>query len=609
VRLTRIHAAIALSVTALVGWDQSVQAAPSEPFTISGSYLAGRAAAVGRDTADAARFFEQVLRRDPQNADLLDRTFRLVLASGDMPEALRLARKVITIDPNNRLARLALGIDAVRRGRFQQARTQLSQSQRNATPDVVATLVVAWTWQGSKQPQRGLAILDRLQGNELAELFRDLHAGLLAEASGRSREATRRLEAAYQLDQSSFVVVDAYARRMARANRRDDALKAYRLLESSAPRNARILQSIAALEQGRRPPPLAVNARQGVAEALFGFGQLANRGDTVEIAQAYLNLALYLEPRHELALLTLADLYENINQYKRAVEVYSRIPPKSIFADDVGIRIAVNLAQMKKNDEAEKRLAELVKRDPKDVDAIMALGNMYHRQKKYEQAANAFTMAVDLIKQPVAANWALYFARGVSYDAAKNWPRSQDDLKTAFKLDPNQPVLLNYLGYSWIDRGLNLDDALGMIRKAVELRPNDGDIVDSLGWAYYRLAKYDEAVSALERAVELKPQSWELNDHLGDAYWHVNRHLEARFQWLHALSLEPEADKRALIERKIRDGLEPVEKEINDKRAAEQNRVPEPADLKPEAKPDADATPKDSRTSNEKSEAGQRLIR
>ncbi len=523
--------------------------------SVSGSYLAARAATTNRDTPQATLFYQSVLENDPENTVILDRTFRLALASNAIPEALALARRLVRQDEHNRLARLALAIDAVKQGKFKTARFQLGRSQQTAAPDVVATLIAAWTWNGSGAPSQGLAILDKLEGNDLAELFRDLHAGMLAGIAKRNKEATRRLEQAYRLDQSSFVVVDAYARQMARVGRRDDALKAYRLLEANAPRNARIVQSIAALEKGVTPPALVTNTREGIAEALFGFGQLANRSDTAEVAQAYLNLTLYLEPNHELALLTLADLYENLNQPANAVEIYKKIPQRSIFARDVALRIAVNLALLEKPDEAIATLDRLLKVEPDNIDAIMTLGNLAHRQKDYPRAAEVFSKAIALIDTPTKTNWAVYFARAVAYDGAKNWEKAEADLLKAHSLDGEQPILLNYLGYSWVDRNMHLDKALGMIRKAVELRPNDGDIVDSLGWAFYKIGKYDEAVSALERAVELKPQSWELNDHLGDVYWRVERKLEAKFQWLHALSLEPDADKRDAIALKIKQGL------------------------------------------------------
>jgi Flp pilus assembly protein TadD len=241
--------------------------------------------------------------------------------------------------------------------------------------------------------------------------------------------------------------------------------------------------------------------------------------------------------------------------------------------------------------DAEAKLRDIVSKNPKDVDAIVALANILHRQKSYVEAAKIFTQAIDASGEPKKSDWSLYFARGVAYDAAKDWKNAEPDLIQAAKLDPEQPVVLNYLGYSWVDRSVSPEKGLDLIRKAVELRPNDGDIVDSLGWAYYKLARYDDATEELERAVELKPQSWEINDHLGDVYWKTDRKLEAKFQWLHALTLEIDDDKRGPIERKITEGLEPVEREMEARKAAERAQPPQQDAPRPKTDDRAEATP------------------
>jgi len=166
-----------------------------------------------------------------------------------------------------------------------------------------------------------------------------------------------------------------------------------------------------------------------------------------------------------------------------------------------------------------------------------------------------YDKAVALLRHPGHANWPLFYDRGIALDRAHNWPRAEADFLKALELSPNQPYVLNYLGYSWVDQGVNLDEAMNMIRRAVEQRPDDGYIVDSLGWAYYRIGNFDEAVKNLERAVDLKPEDPTINEHLGDAYWRVGRKLEAGFQWAHARDLKPDPEDLPKIEAKIRDGL------------------------------------------------------
>jgi len=189
------------------------------------------------------------------------------------------------------------------------------------------------------------------------------------------------------------------------------------------------------------------------------------------------------------------------------------------------------------------------------MEAIVALGNVLRSRKQFKEAADVYSKVLDGIKEPTRQHWTLYYFRGICYERAKDWPKAEKDLQKALDLYPDQPQVLNYLGYSWVDQGLNLEKAVQMIRRAVELRPNDGYIVDSLGWAYYRLGRFDEASTDLERAIELKPEDPVINDHLGDAYWKTGRELEARFQWRHARDNKPEPEDLVKIEEKLKDGL------------------------------------------------------
>jgi tetratricopeptide (TPR) repeat protein len=550
----------------------AAQAATSSP---AGNYLAGRTAATLRDMDAAATFLRSALRAAPKDAELLDRTFRIVLASGDFEQSTALAERVLAVDPNNRIARLTLAVRAIKNRQYATARTHLGASADGPTADLMATLVAAWSWQGSGDTAKAIKTADILTGNDFALVFRDLHAGLIYEASGNFAEAEKRLSDAYKIDQSQYIVIDSYARTLARAGKKDEALGVYKALAEKMPRNARITSTIETLEKTGKLPASVSGPKDGVTEALLSFSLFASRGETAEIGLIYLNLALALSPQHELALITLADLLENINQHDQAIEAYRRIPPTSYLYEDIGLRIAINLAQSERLQDAEKQLRELISKDRNDIDAIITLGGLLQREKKYKEAAEVYTQAVDATAEPKRSDWALFFSRGVSYDQAKEWRKAEKDFQTSIDLDPEQAPTLNYLGYSWVDRGTNIEKGTDLIKKAVDLRPNDGDIVDSLGWAYYRQGKYPEATTELERAVELKPQSWEINDHLGDVYWKTGRQLEAKFQWLHALSLEIEPEKRIPIEKKITDGLEVVEAEQQAAKQAENAASPD----------------------------------
>jgi Flp pilus assembly protein TadD len=302
-------------------------------------------------------------------------------------------------------------------------------------------------------------------------------------------------------------------------------------------------------------PRLVASADEGAAEALYGLGASLGRRGGEDLGLVYLQLALYLQPEHPLALLSLADLYESLKKPELAINAYERIPQTSPLHRNAAIQMATDLDALDRADEAEKHLIALVKEFPEDQEAIMALGNVQRGHKKFAECADTYSKGVKALGTPEKANWVLFYFRGICYERSKQWPQSEADLKKALELFPDQPQVLNYLGYSWIDQGVHLDDGMAMIKKAVQQRPDDGYIVDSLGWAYFKLGNYDEATKQLERAIELKPEDPTINDHLGDAYWRIGRTLEARFQWAHARDLKADPEDLPKILDKLKNGL------------------------------------------------------
>jgi tetratricopeptide (TPR) repeat protein len=207
-----------------------------------------------------------------------------------------------------------------------------------------------------------------------------------------------------------------------------------------------------------------------------------------------------------------------------------------------------------------KHLEALIAKRPDDIEGLIAFGNVLRARKRFAEAAETYTKAIDRISTPDRGHWTLFYFRGIAFERSKQWLKAEADFKRALDLAPDsqareRAVVLNYLGYSWVDQGINLDEGFQMLKRAVELRPRDGYIIDSLGWAYFRLGRSDDAVRELERAIELKPSDPTINDHLGDAYWKVGRKLEAKFQWNHARDLSPEPEDLEKILKKIEAGM------------------------------------------------------
>ncbi|GJD43695.1 Beta-barrel assembly-enhancing protease [Methylobacterium cerastii] len=576
VRPRRTRSVLALTFAAsvsLCGPALAVQPRESSPMSeyepaesLEGNFLSAYIAGASRDTAAAASFYREAVKADPRNTDLLERAFVSLLADGALPDAFRAAERLVNRDSTNGLAQLSLGVRQIKAGQWAAARQNFSRSGRGAAADLTATLLTAWAYAGAGDGKRALETVSKLKGERYYNTFRDYHAGLIASVTGDQAEAERRLKAAYEADKNTLRIVDAYARFEANAGRTDLAIQAYSDFDALMPRHPIVRDALDKLKAGKPLARLVTNAQEGAGEVLYGLGSAGStQGDELP-AVVYLRLALYLAPEHALARLTLADTLDRMKQPEKANEAYAQIPATSPLKLNADIQIGLNLEQAGKGDEALQYLDAAMKAHPDDIDIITALGNVQRSRKKYEEAAETYSRAIALIgDRPQSNFWTTYYFRGTAYERAKQWPKAEADLKKALELVPaSQPAakaqVLNYLGYSWVDQKINIDDAFKLLKQAADASPRDGMIVDSLGWAYFRLGRWDDAVRELEKAVELKPGDPTINDHLGDAYWRAGRRLEGKFQWQHAKDLNPEPDDLVQINEKLKNGLPDTDK-------------------------------------------------
>ena len=524
-------------------------------LTASGAYLAARHAGRMRDAGAAAEYYRAALKRDPKNGELLDRAFLSLVIDGNIGDAVKLAERVVKADKNDRVGRLVLGVHAIKDKHYGSARHNLAKSVRGPITDLTATLLTAWSLAGGGNVKGAVAAIDKLAGPDWYAIFKDLHAGMILDLAGHKAEAGKRFEHAYKLDSSALRVVGAYGSWVSRNRSPKEALAVYEAFDKVVPHHPLVEEAMKKLKAGDKLPPLAANVQAGAAEALYGLGASLGRRGGEDLGLVYLQLSLYLAPRHALSLLSLADLYESLKKPELALKVYERVPENSPLHRNAAIQMAANLDTLERPEEAQKHLEALIKQDPKDLEAIMALGNVLRGHKKFAECADVYSKGIATLEHPTKSNWVIFYFRGICYERSHQWPKAAADLKQALTLFPEQPHVLNYLGYSWIDQGTNLDEGMAMIKRAVQQRPDDGYIVDSLGWAYYKLGNYEEAAKQLERAIELKPEDPTINDHLGDAYWRIGRTLEAHFQWAHARDLKPAPEELPKIEAKLKSGL------------------------------------------------------
>lgn len=532
---------------------------PSDlPFTLSGSYLSGRLAGFQKDYAQAAAFYEETLAADPSNTMLLERTFLLKLANGDVEQAVVYSKELENAGLQNFLAQLTLGAQEMLDGRYEKANEELERGRNGPLAQLSIGISRAWTLYGSGKIDEAVAMIDGLEGPDWFEVFKSTHKAHLLFAAGRSKEALEAAESAYAIDQGALRVVDAYTRLLAANGRQKEALDVLDQYDAQFRGHPKLDETRKAITSGEIIPPLVTDPAAGMAEILYGLGAVIGRDGGEELSTSYLQLALYLDPKAEFAAIALGSVFERMEQPERAIEALMMVPDDSVLKREAEIQVGMNYNALEMVDEARSHLEELIKQDPSDLEAVIALGNILRAHEIYDEAEATYTKGLDTISDLESQHWLLLYFRGIARERLGKWELAEADFRKALELNDNQPLVLNYLGYSLVDQGLKLDEALGMIQKAVELRPTDGYIVDSLGWVYFRLGRYEEAVKELERAIELRPADPVINDHLGDAYWMVDRRNEARFQWNHARDLGPDAEELPKILDKIANGLQEV---------------------------------------------------
>ena len=537
--------------------------APSVAQGIAGPYLAAEHAARRGDIAEASRLLARVLARDPENVELMDQTMLHQVAAGQIAQAVAVARKLDEVRPGHHLGVLILAADAFRDQKFAEARDLLATGGPDGGP-FVGTIMQAWAAYGSGSPQDGRKILEELSedgtGGPVGKILAAQHIGLIEAASGNDVAAVTALAEAADASNRGGTsrLIRQRAGALARAGKLDEAGELIDERLSLTLGDPRLEALADQLDAGTAPDPMTVTAEQGAAEALFAISGYVSRGNNRLIGLAYARLATYLSPEMVEAQLLIADILSQDEQHGLAIEAYARIPSDAPEALDAQIGRAQALEDAGELEEGLTVLRELVAGHPESIEAHTSLGDMLRQAMRYEEASVAYDGAVKLIETPENRHWVLYYQRGITYERAKQWPKAEADFRMALELEPDQPLVLNYLGYSWVEMGENLDEARAMIEKAVDQRENDGYIVDSLGWVLYRLGDFKEALVHMERAVELRPVDPVINDHYGDVLWVNGRKIEAEFQWRRALSFEPEEKEIERIRRKLEVGLDVV---------------------------------------------------
>lgn len=522
--------------------------------SVTGSYMAGQQALQDLRTDEAARYFSQAATADWQNPIIVERAFIALAADGQIGQAASTAKHLLELDPNNELAELVVATEALKERRYGAAETMLGAIGQESFTGITAGILQAWALVGDNRPADADKVMDKL-GSSGLEDFLVFHRALMAEAAGETDKAIDLAGRAFDAEPYVARITEVYARVLANAGKFDEAKDVIAQFEGQGLSHPIVTIVKQQVEAGQRPGIFATNVQVGAAEMFHGIGVALSRDGSLDLSLVFLRMGLYLDPSADVISLALGQLLDTAGQHQAANTIYEAVPAISPMKSTAVVRVATNLDATGDREEALRRLGNIVASRPDDLDAISVYGDMLRYDEQFTAAADAYGQALALTGGESPSDWRFYYVRGIAYERAKQWPDAEKDFLKALELNPDQPAVLNYLGYSWIDQDINLEAALEMIEKAVAAQPQDGYIVDSLGWAFYKLGRIDEAVATLEQAVLLRPNDAEINDHLGDAYWKAGRKLEARFQWNVAASVDETGNVKERVAAKLADGL------------------------------------------------------
>lgn len=529
--------------------------------TQAGAFLSALFAQRHHDWDRAHDYLQQTIMHDDQDLLLLRRSMISAIAAGDYQTGFDTAQNLYDREDKNPLAQILLSLQFIHDKDYDATLSMLEELERDAITDFFMPLVRAWAHAGNGD-------------FEVSEMDKNIiyayHAIAVAKMLERDEALSLMLDQSLRAGDLQTNDLERLADIFLVSGDTDKALTLYKDILQFTPQNRLLIGKIEKVEagdveHGNIAPPST--PQEGIALALYDTALLLYNEFSDDSAHIFSSLALYLNPDLEQATLLMAAVAARQEQYGHAIALYKKIPEDSPSYVEVRLEMADLYERDDRTDKAKKILADLAE-NQNVVAAYIQIGDMQRRDKNYEAAITSYNKAEDLLDGPISSDfWHIHYLRGMAYERAGQWEKAEKDLLAALEYRPNDPHILNYLGYSWADQGQNLDKALIMIRQAVRLRPQDGYITDSLGWVLYRMGQFEQALPHLERAVALLPYDPIINDHLGDAYWQVGRKREAKFQWERAKNHikdgeEDDPDLLAKLQNKLKNGLDGIDNSV-----------------------------------------------
>ncbi|MCC6913808.1 MAG: tetratricopeptide repeat protein [Rhodospirillaceae bacterium] len=528
----------------------------SSKVGLAAAYLAGRHAEANGDTGKAVNFLNAARDLDPSNSRLIEDSYFLSAQMGDFAQAVPAAKRAYDANPRRGLAPVILAADAYKKKDYQTAWGYIEKIPAQSVNSFALPVLRAWGAAPIKPAETALAELTLLKNFQDTAKLVDLMGGMLNEHYGLKDAAGANydtLAANIETERTPVlrIVVKGY-HRLGKTTQAKAVLQRFEKAHGPSP----MLEAMNAM---LAQPAAKITPQEGMAEALFASAELLLQTEPnparMQIATAYAQTAIHVNPQLTVARAFIGSAFTARGRFEEANATLSAIPKGEPGALEARMQVASNLTQMNRSDEALGLLREILKDRPTWADAHIAIGDLFRREEKFGDAVAEYSAALRLRPAGAEENWAIYYTRGISYERTKDWNNAEKDFKKALEIKPGEPSVLNYLGYSYLDRGVNLKEARRLIELAYTKRPDDGYIIDSLGWMLFTLGEYDKAVVHLEKAVEAAPADATINEHFGDALWKVGRRVEARYQWQRALILDVEDAQRAAITKKLEQGL------------------------------------------------------
>ena len=529
-----------------------------------GAYLAGRVAHLRQDFNSAADYYMISLQTDPENAELLERIYVILASQGRVSEAAKFAKQSQQKGDTNNFTHIIIAVDDAKAGRYPQALASLKKLGGNPVyTKFITPLLASWVYVGMGNQEKAIETISILNEDKGFKSLYHFHAGMIEDYFGNNKEAQKHYEVLINDEKTemSFRTLQVISNFYIRTGQKE---KAVALLE-------RFNSELLFLDMIQNLAQKTANATQentqaiidssdiGLSEALFSIAaNMRQISSGTDIAHIFICLSIYSNPNYDLAQLMLADILESREMYQDAIDVYDEISSTSESYNTVQIKKAADYVLMEDYKAAEILLKTIIKKDPNSFQANLDLGDVMRLRGKYADAIEYYGKALSLMDPNNPQAWIIHYALGIAYEQNGDWEQAESSLKQALILSQNHYYVQNYLGYSWLKQGKNIEDAMSLIVDAYNQAPSDGHITDSLGWAFYKIGNYEEAVFYLEKASELEPANALISDHLGNAYWQNGRKAEAVFQWNHTLKMKDDSHEVDMkkVEEKIENGME-----------------------------------------------------